>query len=125
MDDDVFVPVTSDLLEIVYKDAINVPFAIAENMMRQGEGVLSFMGTHVAILYGISYHKSRDEYVVFANFGGSEFLDTFKRLPALFAAYGLDYKYFRYIDLHKLNKVALDRRIQRKETASARTNYDD
>ena len=124
MSDDVFVPVSFDLLEIVYNVSQNIPMALADVRLRNGDGALAFSGDPVAILYGISFSRSTGKYCVFATFGGTEFLDYFDTLIEVFRGYALDYMQFRYIDMHELNRVALERRMKRKEAASARTNND-
>jgi predicted solute-binding protein len=124
MSDDVFVPVSFDLLEIVYNVSHNIPMALADVRLRNGDGALAFSGNPVAILYGISFSRSTGKYCVFATFGGTEFLDYFDTLIEVFTGYALNYEQFRYIDMRELNRVALERRLRRKEAASARTNND-
>lgn len=120
MSDDVFVPIESDLLAIAYARAEHVGFAAAERSIRSGDGVLAYMGKGVSILYGISYHKGDEQFVMFANYGGTQFMDKFDTLDEVFEVYALNYKRFRYVELRDLNKAALD--YHRQEMATARTN---
>jgi hypothetical protein len=120
MGNEVFVPITSDILEKVYPTAEHIPLRQAMVFLSQGIGTLVFMSQYVRVIYGISYSREKDKYIIFLNFDGVEHLSVIDTLDQLFDAYGLDYSAFRYIALADLNDAVSDH--LGKEAAEARTN---
>jgi hypothetical protein len=120
MNSQVYVDVSAVIIERIYPQSHNIPYVDAQRGLRSIEGILVFMSEQVRVMYGISYTRTDDTYVVSVNVGGAKFEDMFDDLSDIFKAYGLDYNAFRYVHVHDLKKVAIE--AQQEQQSGSRTN---